>query len=59
MKIIRNLLVSLFFIPVAAGAASGEFMAAAQLLAAAKNADGRIGMQLYLPSRTAIVLKMV
>lgn len=39
MKFIRNLLFSLFLVPMAAGAASNEFMAAAQLLAAAKNAD--------------------
>ena len=39
MKFIRNLLFSLMFVPMVAGAASNDFMAAAQLLAAAKNAD--------------------
>lgn len=39
MKYIRILLVSLFFIPFAARAASPDFMIAAQLLAAAKSAD--------------------
>lgn len=39
MKFIRNLLFSLLFMPMVAGAASNDFMAAAQLLAAAKNAD--------------------
>ena len=39
MKYIRILLVSLFVLPFAARAASSEFMVAAQLLSAAKNAD--------------------
>lgn len=39
MKYIRILLLSLFVMPFAARAASSEFMVAAQLLAAAKNAD--------------------
>ena len=39
MKFIRILLFSLFFVPVASFASSSEFMMAAQLLAAAKNAD--------------------
>ena len=39
MKFIRNFLVTLFFMPAVAHAASNEFVAAAQLLAAAKNAD--------------------
>ena len=39
MKYIRILLVSLFVLPFAARAASPEFMVAAQLLSAAKNAD--------------------
>lgn len=39
MKYIRILLFTLFFSPLAAFAASNEFMVAAQLLAAAKNAD--------------------
>ena len=39
MKYIRFLLVSLFVLPFAARAASSEFMVAAQLLSAAKNAD--------------------
>ncbi len=39
MKYIRILLVSLLFVPFAARAATNDFMVAAQLLAAAKNAD--------------------
>ena len=39
MKFIRILVFSLFIAPIAAHAASSEFMMAAQLLAAAKNAD--------------------
>ena len=39
MKYIRILLLSLFIMPFAAHAASSEFMVAAQLLSAAKNAD--------------------
>ncbi len=39
MKFIRILVFSLFFAPFAAGAASSDFMMAAQLLAAAKAAD--------------------
>ena len=39
MKFIRVFLVDLFFMPVAVRAASNEFTVAAQLLAAAKNAD--------------------
>ncbi len=39
MKFIRVLLVALFMVPFAARAASSDFMVAAQLLAAAKNAD--------------------
>lgn len=39
MKYIRILLLSLFMMPFAARAASSEFMVAAQLLSAAKNAD--------------------
>lgn len=39
MKRIKIFLFSLFFVPMAAGAASTDFMLAAQLLAAAKNAD--------------------
>ena len=39
MKFIRILIVSLFFAPIASFGASNDFMVAAQLLAAAKNAD--------------------
>lgn len=39
MKLIRILIVSLFFAPIASFGASNDFMVAAQLLAAAKNAD--------------------
>lgn len=39
MKYIRILLFALFFVPFAARAANNDFMVAAQLLAAAKNAD--------------------
>lgn len=39
MKYIRILVLSLLFLPFAARAASSEFMVAAQLLSAAKNAD--------------------
>ena len=39
MKFIRVFVFALFFAPFAAGAASNDFMAAAQLLAAAKSAD--------------------
>ena len=39
MKFIRILMFSLFFIPIASFGASNDFMVAAQLLAAAKNAD--------------------
>ncbi|MDO5012594.1 MAG: hypothetical protein Q4E56_03735 [Pseudomonadota bacterium] len=39
MKYIRILVLSLFVLPFAARGASSEFMVAAQLLSAAKNAD--------------------